>query len=130
MSQSCISLFFWLSVLLKLLKHIKLIVFENWWMQNRTSVFDKRIATWQKKNIDEEKNILLQTLQRTIFVDSKKALSLRTLEKILSIRNLKRTLITVKPKDNVINEDPQELQDLLSFAPQINLFWLFGNGIW
>ena len=42
--------------------------------------------------------------------DSKKTLSLRTL-RVLSMRNLKRTLITVKPKDNAINGDPQELQD-------------------
>ena len=27
------------------------------------------------------------------------------------MRNLKRTLITVKPKDSTINGDPQELQD-------------------
>ena len=27
------------------------------------------------------------------------------------MRNLKSTLITVKPKDNAINGDPQELQD-------------------
>ena len=27
------------------------------------------------------------------------------------MRNLKRTLTTVKPKDNTINEDTQELQD-------------------
>ena len=27
------------------------------------------------------------------------------------MRNLERTLITVKPKDNGINGDPQELQD-------------------
>ena len=27
------------------------------------------------------------------------------------MRNLKRTLVTVKPKDNVINGDPEELQD-------------------
>ena len=43
--------------------------------------------------------------------DSKKTLSLRTLKRILPMRNLKRTLITVKPKDNTINRDPQELQD-------------------
>ena len=42
----------------------------------------------------------------------KKTLSLKTLKRILSMRNLKRILITVKPKDNAINEDPQELQDL------------------
>ena len=28
------------------------------------------------------------------------------------MRNLKRTLVTVKPKDNAMNGDPQELQDL------------------
>ena len=27
------------------------------------------------------------------------------------MKNLKRTCITVKPKGNAINEDPQELQD-------------------
>ena len=43
--------------------------------------------------------------------DSKKTLSLRTLKRILSKRNLKRNLITVKSKDNAINGDPQELQD-------------------
>ena len=41
-----------------------------------------------------------------IYEDSKK-----TLERILPVKNLKRTLITLKPKDNAINEDPQELQD-------------------
>ena len=49
-------------------------------------------------------NLLLPTLK-------KKTLSLRILKRILSMRNLKRTLITMKPKDNVINEDPQELQE-------------------
>ena len=34
-----------------------------------------------------------------------------TLKGIFSMRNLKMTLITVKPKDNAINGDPQELQD-------------------
>ena len=72
---------------------------------------DKKIAIWRKKSIDEEKNLLLRTLK-------KKILPLRTLKRILSMRNLKRTLITMKPKDNVINEDPQELQD-----PQ----WLLGR---
>ena len=49
-------------------------------MQNKMSVFDKKkvvtqfnkkIATWQKKSIDEENNLLLQTLK-------KKTLCLRT----------------------------------------------------
>ena len=43
--------------------------------------------------------------------DSKKTLSLRTLKRILSMRNLKIDLIIVKPRDNVINGDPQKLQD-------------------
>ena len=48
-------------------------------MQNKPSVFDKevvtrfdeKIAAWEKKKIDEDKNLLLQTLKR-------KNLSLRT----------------------------------------------------
>ena len=49
-------------------------------MQNKTSVFDKKkvvtrfdkkIATWRKKSIDEEKNLLLRALK-------KKTPSLRT----------------------------------------------------
>ena len=48
-------------------------------MQSKTSVFDKKvvtrfdkkIATWRKNSIDEEKNLLLLTLK-------KKTLSLRT----------------------------------------------------
>ena len=41
------------------------------------------------------------------------------------MRNIKRIFITVKPKDNAINEDPQELQD-----PQLLLrrkLTLFGS---
>ena len=67
-----------------------------------------------EKSIDEEKNLLMCTLK-------KKTLSLRTLSRILLMRNLKRTLITVKPEDSAINGDLQELQS--------NSFWLFGNGI-
>ena len=49
-------------------------------MQNKTSVFDKKkavkrfdeqLATWRKKSIDEERNLLLRTLK-------KKTLSLTT----------------------------------------------------
>ena len=67
-----------------------------------------------EKSIDEEKNLLMCTLK-------KKTLSLRTLSRILLMRNLKRNLITVKPEDSAINGDLQELQS--------NSFWLFGNGI-
>ena len=39
------------------------------------------------------------------------------------MRNLKTTLITVKPKDNAINEDPQELQDpQCLLRPKLTLF--------
>ena len=81
-------------------------------IKNEVTPFDKRMATWRKKSIDEEKYLLLRTLKKKS-EDSKKtiALSLRTSRRILSMRNLKKTLITVKPKDNAINGDPQELQD-------------------
>ena len=64
---------FSLLVFLMLLKHVKVIVFERIKkMQNKTSVFDKKvvtrfdkkIATWRKKSIDEEKNLLLWTLKK------------------------------------------------------------------
>ena len=53
--------------------------------------FDKKIATWRKKSIDEEKNVLLRTLK-------KKTLSLRT----------ERDPITEDPKENPFNEKPKE----------------------
>ena len=71
---------FSVSVLLKLLKHVKLIVFENYnecktnhlfLIKKEVTRFDKKIATWRKKSIDEEKNLLLRALK-------KKTLSLRT----------------------------------------------------
>ena len=88
-------------------------------MQDKTSLFDKKvvtrfdtkIATWPKKSVDEEKNLLQLILKKKISEDSKKILSLRILKRILSMRKLKRTLITVKSKDNAINEDSQDLQD-------------------
>ena len=40
------------------------------------------------------------------------------------MKNLKRTLITVKPKDKAINEDAQELQDPQRFLRR--KFTLFG----
>ena len=82
MSLLCISSFFFIffaSVLLKLLKHVKLIIFENYNECKTKHVFDKKKvvkrddkkATWRKESIDEEKNLLLRTLK-------KKTLSLRT----------------------------------------------------
>ena len=72
--------FFSPSVLLKLLKDVKLIIFENYnecktkhlfLIKKVVTRFDKKIATWRKKSIDEEKNLLLRALK-------KKTLSLRT----------------------------------------------------
>ena len=78
---SCISSFcFSLSVLVKLLKHVKLIFFQSYneckkkhlfLIKNVVARFDKKIATWWKKRNDEEKNLLLPTLKN-------KTLPLRT----------------------------------------------------
>ena len=66
----------------------------------------------EKKHWRREESITACPKEKDpISEDSKKTLSLRILKRILSMRNLKRTLITVKPKDNPINRDPQELQD-------------------
>ena len=61
---------------------------------------------WREESITADPEV-----ENPISEDSKKTLLLRTLKRILSMRNLMRTLITVKPKDNAINEDPQLLQD-------------------
>ena len=121
MPLSCISSFFSLSVLLKLLKHVKLIVSENYNECKTRHVFDKKVVTrFHKKNSDivekkhwwkEESITAYPKEEDPIFEDSKETLSLRTLKSILSMRNLKMTLITVKPKDNAINEDPQKVQN-------------------
>ena len=107
----------------EVIKYVKLITFENYngfkrkhlfSIKNVVKRFNKKMTAWRKKSIDEEKNLLLRTLK-------KKTQSLRTLSRILLMRNLKRNLITVKPEDSAINGDLQELQS--------NSFWLFGNGI-
>ena len=89
-------------------------------MQNKTSVFDKKVITrFDKKKMDiakkqhwrrEESITACPKEEDPISEDSKKTLLLRTLRRILSMRNLKM-ILTVKPKDNAINWDPQELQD-------------------
>ena len=111
--------FFSLSVLLKLLKHVKLIVFENYnecktkrfWWKKVVTQFDKKNSDmagkehwWREKTItvDPEEEDLISE-------DSKKTLN--TLKRILLMRNLKKTLVTVRPKDNAINEKPQELHN-------------------
>ena len=66
----------------------------------------------EKKHWCKEESITAYPKEEDpISEDSKKTLSLRTLKRILSMRNLIRTFINVKPKDNAINGDPQELQD-------------------
>ena len=121
-SMMYVFIFFALSFV-EVIKYVKLITFENYngfkrkhlfSIKNVVKRFNKKMTAWRKKSIDEEKNLLLRTLK-------KKTLSLRTLSRILLMRNLKRTLITVKPEDSAINGDLQELQS--------NSFWLFGNGI-
>ena len=121
-SSMCFFIFFAISFV-EVIKYVKLIIFENYngfkrkhlfSIKNVVKRFNKKMTAWRKKSIDEEKNLLLRTLK-------KKTLSLRTLSRILLMRNLKRTLITVKPEDSAINGDLQELQS--------NSFWLFGNGI-
>ena len=66
--------------------------------------------------------------------DSKKALSLRTLKRIPSMRNLNRIRIIGKSKDNAINRDPQELQDPHWFwCRKLTLFGflvMVYDGIW
>ena len=73
-------IFFSLSVLLKLLKYVKLIVFKNYnkcktkhllLIKKVVTRFDKKTATLRKESIVEEMNLLLRTLK-------KKTLSLRT----------------------------------------------------
>ena len=71
----------------------------------------KNSDTAEKKQWWREKSIIAYPKEEDPFSeDSKKTLSLRALKRILSMKNLKRTLITVKPKDNAINGDPPELQ--------------------
>ena len=101
--------------LLELLKHVKLVAFENYneCKTKHLFLFKKVVTRFDKKisySIGEENNLSLWK-EDPISEDSKKTLSLRTLKRILSMRNLKRTLITVKTKDSAIHEDHQELQD-------------------
>ena len=77
----CVSImYFFIFFSLLVLKHVKLIAFENYnecetkhlfLIKKIVTRFDKKIATWRKKSIGEEKNLLLRNLK-------KKTLSLRT----------------------------------------------------
>ena len=120
-----ISSCFLLSVLLKLWKHVILIVSEKtmnvkqnicFWLKKIVARSDKKLATWRKKSTDnprEESITATDPEEDPITEDSKKTLSLRTLKRILSMRNLKRS------------SGPSTIS-----APQINSFWFFGNGMW
>ena len=81
-----------------------------WWKKVVTQ-FDKKNSDiagkehwWRGKTmtVDHEEEDLISE-------DSKKTLN--TLKRILLMRNLKKSLVTVRPKDNAINEKPQELQN-------------------
>ena len=77
-----------------------------------TRIDKKNSDTAEKEHWCREKSVTANPKEGDLISeDSKKTLSLRTIKRILSMRNIKRTLITVKPKDNAINDDPQELQD-------------------
>ena len=69
--------------------------------------FDKKIVAWRKKSTDyrREKSIAVHPEEEPITQDLKKTLSLRTLKG----EKPKEDPTTVKPKDNPINEYPQEL---------------------
>ena len=80
------------------IKHVKLIIFENYNECKTKHVFDKKgsntiwlkqIATWRKKSIDEEKNLLLRALKTYLW-------------------GLKEDPITEDPKENPFNEKPKE----------------------
>ena len=66
-------------------------------MQNKASVFDKKvltrvdkkIATWRKKSSDEEKNLVQQTLKKTV----------RTQRRSYHCGHLRES-INVKPKED------------------------------
>ena len=121
----CVSImysFLSLSILLKLLKHVTLIVFENYIECKTKHLFlikkSSKTIWWKNSDMAEkehwwrEESITADPKEEDpVSDDSKKTLLLRTLKSILSMRKLKRNLITVKPKDNAINEDPQDLQD-------------------
>ena len=77
------------------------------------------MAIWRKKSIAEDKNLLLRTPWRGIPY-------LWGLKEDSITEDPKENPINVKPKDNVITASVPSM----TFAPQINSFWFFGNGIW
>ena len=81
-------------------------------MQNKASIFAKKSGStiWQKNSEMTEKEHWWREESITACPKEEGPIS-EDLQRILSMRNLKRTLITVKPKDNTNHRDPQELQD-------------------
>ena len=65
-------IFFFAVSFAELLKHVILIVFENYnecktkhvFGKKVVTRFDKKIAAWRKKRIDEEKNLLLRARKK------------------------------------------------------------------
>ena len=104
------------------------------WLKKVVPRFDKKSHMAEKEHWWREESVFADPDEEDPISEySNKTLSLRILKRILSMRNLKGTFITVKPKDNVLNEDPQELQDPQWFLRRkLTLFGLviLGNGIW
>ena len=108
-----------------------LIIFENYNECKTKHLFliKKVVTRFDKKNNDmaekqhwwrEESNTAYPKEENPISEDSKKTLSLRTLKRILSMRNLKKRYQWGSSR---------ALGPSMNFATQINSFWLFGNGI-
>ena len=132
------SFIFSLSVWLKLLKHIKLTVFESIMNVNKTSVFDKK-ARFDKKNSDmaekehwwPKRGIYYCGHWRRLYHWELKENPITEDPKENPINEKhKEDTITLTPIDNSINEDIQELQDLQWLLLCKLIFFSFGNGIW
>ena len=111
MSLLCISSFFSPSVLLRLLKHVKLIIFENY-NECKTKHFFliKKVVTWfdkKKKNNMAEKEHWWR--EESITEYTKEEDYFWGLKEDLIAEDPKENPFNEKPKDNAINGDPQEL---------------------
>ena len=80
-----------------------------WWKKVVTQFDKKNSDLAGKEHWWREKTITVDPEEDPISEDSKKTLN--TLKRILLMRNLKKTLVTVRPKGNAINEKAQELQN-------------------
>ena len=133
--------FFSLLVLLKLLKHVKQIIFKNhnkcktkhlFLIKNVVTRFDKKNGDMAEKEHwwSKESIIAYPKEEDPISEDSKKTLSLR--------KDPKENPFNEKPKENPYYCETQRQRyqwrssgvfiPSMTFAPQINSFWLFSNG--